>query len=131
VLDHAVVSPWVATGLVQKILYLRGSGGSGGLRYNQPITALHALTVAGGHNRDNADLTSVILISKDIYGKPIGRRLDLKRILDVGDMGSAIMVKPYDVIYVPRTYIGDVNLFIDQYLGAITNFKAFVDLWRR
>ena len=81
----------------------------------------------GGTNRDTADLTSVILISKNIYGKPIGRRLDLKRILDVGDLGSNIMIKPYDVIYVPRTYISDLNLFITQYLNAITNIKAFAD----
>ncbi len=130
VLDHAVVSLGLLQASSRKFYIFGEVGAPGAYDITQPITALHALTVAGGHNRDTADLTSVILISKDIHGKPIGRRLDLKRILDVGDMGSAIMVKPYDVIYVPRTYIGDVNLFIDQYLGAITNFKAFVDLWR-
>ena len=63
------------------------SAAQGAIPYTQPVTALHALAMAGGPNRDTADLTSVILISKNIYGKPIGRRLDLKRILDVGDLG--------------------------------------------
>jgi len=35
------------------------------------------------------------------------------------------MIKPYDVLYVPKTYISDVRLFIDQYLTAILDFKAF------
>ena len=91
----------------------------------QPITALHALSLAGGHNSVTADLTSVILISKDIYGKPIGRRLDLKRLLDVGDMSSAILVKPYDVIFVPRTYISDVRLFMTQYLATVAEIAQF------
>jgi len=97
----------------------------------QPVTALHAISMAGGHISQTADLTSVILISKDIEGKPIGRRLDLKRILDVGDMSPAILVKPYDVIFVPRTYVSDLRLFMDQYFKTVTEFTEFVDLLKQ
>lgn len=92
----------------------------------QPITVLHALALAGGHDTQNADLTSVILISKNIHGKPIGRRLDLKRILDVGDMSPAILVKPYDVIYVPKTYVADLRIFMDQYFRSIADVVDFI-----
>jgi polysaccharide biosynthesis/export protein len=127
-LEHVVASLALTSAKSRKFYVLGEVGGGGGaIQYTQPITALHALAMAGGPNRDTADLTSVILISKNIYGKPIGRRLDLKRILDVGDLGSNIMIKPYDVIYVPRTYISDLNLFLVQYLNAITNIKAFAD----
>lgn len=126
-LEHAVAS-LALTGAKSRKFYVLGEVGSqGAIPYTQPITALHALALAGGPNGATADLTSVILISKNIYGKPIGRRLDLKRILDVGDLGDNIMIKPYDVIYVPRTYISDLNLFIGQYLNAITSIKAFAD----
>jgi hypothetical protein len=37
------------------------------------------------------------------------------------------MVKPHDVLYVPRTYIRDINIFMDQYLGAVSQFKAFFE----
>jgi polysaccharide biosynthesis/export protein len=94
------------------------------------VTALQAIAIAGGEVRDFADLTSVILISKDINGKPIGRRLDLKKTLDVGDMGSEILVKPYDVLYVPRTYIGDVRIFMDQYITTISQFKSFIESFK-
>jgi polysaccharide export outer membrane protein len=96
----------------------------GAFDITQPITVLHALTVAGGPSRDTGDLASVILISKDVHGKPIARRLDLKRILDVGDMSSAILVKPYDVIYVPKTYIRDLRVFMDQYLSVVRDFVS-------
>jgi polysaccharide export outer membrane protein len=126
-LEHVVASVSLGAAKSRKFYVLGEVGSQGAIPYTQPITALHAIAMAGGHNPLTADLTSVILISKNIYGKPIGRRLDLKRILDVGDLGSNIMIKPYDVIYVPRTYIQDLNTFINQYLNAITNIKAFAD----
>jgi len=46
--------------------------------------------------------------------------------LDVGDLAENIIVKPYDVIFVPRTYISDVRLFMDQYLGAVREAVGFV-----
>lgn len=130
ILEHAVVSVALAQANSRKFYALGEVGSQGAFDITQPITALHALAIAGG-GTENSDLTSVILISKDINGKPIGRRLDLKKILDVGDMSSAIMVKPYDVLYVPRTYIRDVRLFIDQYLAAILDFKAFANTLRQ
>ena len=100
----------------------------GAYAIDQPITALHAIALAGGHLTDSADLTSVILVTKNIHGKPIGRRLDLKRIFDVGDMSAAILVKPYDVVYVPKTYIADIRLFMDQYVATAREAVQFVNL---
>lgn len=128
-LKHVVVSLSLGQAKSRKVYIMGEVNSPGAYDITQPITALHALARAGGQRSDTADLTSVILISKDVYGKPIGRRLDLKRILDVGDMSSAIMVKPYDVLYVPRTYISDVRLFMDQYLKTASDIKAFADLF--
>jgi polysaccharide biosynthesis/export protein len=110
----------------RKVYILGEVQNPGAFELRQPITALQALALAGGHKTDSADMTSVILISKDVHGKPIGRRLDLKRILDVGDMNPAILVKPYDVIYVPRTYVGDLNLFMTQYFQVAAQVATFV-----
>ena len=124
VLDHVVASMKLSSAKSRKFYALGEVGAPGAYDITQPITVLHALAMAGGPSRDTADLTSVILISKDIHGKPIGRRLDLKRILDVGDMSSAILVKPYDVIYVPKTYIRDLRVFMDQYLSVVRDFVS-------
>jgi polysaccharide biosynthesis/export protein len=127
VLEHAVVSVQLLTALSRKVYIMGEVNNPGAYDITQPITALHAIAKAGGQKPDTADLTSVILISRDAQGKPFGRRLDLKRILDVGDMSSAILVKPYDVLYVPQTYIRDVQLFLDQYINTISGFKSFID----
>jgi polysaccharide biosynthesis/export protein len=114
----------------RKVYILGEVSKPGGYDINQPITALHAIALAGGELTETADLTSVMLISKDIHGRPIGRRLDLKKALDAGDMASAILVKPYDVIYVPKTYIRDVRIFMDQYIGTVSQMIQFVNLIR-
>ncbi|MFH0824260.1 MAG: polysaccharide biosynthesis/export family protein [Pseudomonadota bacterium] len=128
VLKNVRVSVSLASAKSRKVYILGQVGSPGAYDITQPITAIHALALAGGHLMESADLTSVILISKDIYGKPIGRRLDLKKIFDVGDMSQAILVKPYDVIYVPNTYIRDVRLFVDQYLSTIRDLIQFGSL---
>ncbi|AFM27689.1 polysaccharide biosynthesis/export family protein [Desulfomonile tiedjei] len=127
-LQHVVASVSLQEGKSRKVYVMGEVTRPGAYDITQPITALHAIALAGGHNSRTADLTSVILVSKDIYGKPIGRRLDLKKILDVGDMGSAIMVKPYDVLFVPNTYVADLRLFMEQYILTITDFATLRNL---
>lgn len=125
-LEHVVVSLALSEARSRKVYVMGQVRNPGAYSITQPITALQAIALAGGHLPATADLTSVILVSKDIAGKPIGRRLDLKKILDVGDMSSAILVKPYDVIYVPKTFVADVALFMDQYIRIVTQIRAFV-----
>jgi protein involved in polysaccharide export with SLBB domain len=127
-LKHVIVSLSLLQAQSRKVYVLGDVQRPGAYDLKQPITALQAIALAGGPISDTADLTSVILISKDIYGKPIGRRLDLKRTLDVGDMASAILVKPYDVIFVPKTYIADVQLFMRQYVSVVAQIGSLVNL---
>lgn len=124
-----VVASVALTKVNSRKFYIMGEVGSpGAFTISQPITILQAIALAGGVNPGTGDMTSVMLISKNIYGKPIGRRIDLKRLLDVGDMSGSILIKPYDVIYVPKTYIQDVRLFMDQYIATISDAVSFVRL---
>lgn len=127
-LEHVVVSVSLFQAQSRKVYVLGQVATPGAYEITQPITALHAVALAGGHLPDTADLTSVILISKDAQGKPMGRRLDLKRILDVGNMSAAILVKPYDVIYVPKTYVRDIRVFMEQYVRTVADFAQLVAL---
>lgn len=127
-LKNVVASLSLVSAKSRKVYILGEVQSPGAYELKQPITALQAIALAGGHRSDTADLTSVILISKNAYGKPIGRRLDLKRILDVGDMSSAILVKPYDVVYVPKTYIRDLRIFMEQYFATVAQVADFIDI---
>jgi protein involved in polysaccharide export with SLBB domain len=127
-LKHVVASLSLLQANSRKVYVLGEVQKPGGYDIKQPITALQAIALAGGPISEFADLTSVILISKDISGKPIGRRLDLKKTLDVGDMASAILIKPYDVIFVPKTFIRDVRVFMDQYIGTVAQIAQLVNV---
>ncbi|MFC1835395.1 polysaccharide biosynthesis/export family protein [Thermodesulfobacteriota bacterium] len=127
VLKHVVASLSLQQARSRKVYILGEVRRPGAYELNQPTTVLHALALAGGHRTERADLTSVILISKNVHGKPIGRRLDLKRLLDVGDMSAAIMVKPYDVIYVPKAYVRDLRVFMNQYFRTVAQVAGFYE----
>jgi protein involved in polysaccharide export with SLBB domain len=125
-LKHVIASLALNSARSRRVYVMGEVNTPGAYEIRQPITALHAVALAGGHRSDTADLTSVILISKNINGKPMGRRLDLKRMLDVGDMSAAILVKPYDVVFVPKTYVRDLRIFMEQYLASAADVSAFV-----
>lgn len=125
-LKNVVASLMLDQAKSRKVYVMGEVNKPGAYEIRQPITALQALALAEGHKTASADLTSVILVSRDINGQPIGRRLDLKRILDVGDMSSAILVKPYDVLFVPNTYIKDVNMFMEQYFSVAQTTATFL-----
>lgn len=129
-LKYVVASLSLFEAKSRKVYVLGEVKNPGGYDISQPITALHAIALAGGELTDTADMTSVILVSKDIQGKPIGRRLDLKKTLDAGDLASTILVKPYDVVYVPKTYIRDVRIFMDQYIRTVSELIQFINLIR-
>ena len=71
-LKDAVITLSLQAAKSGKVYVLGQVNQPGAYEIRQPITAMQALALAGGHKTDTADLTSVILISKDIYGKPIG-----------------------------------------------------------
>lgn len=77
------------------------------------ITALQALAQSGGA-KNTADLDDVILIRR-VNGKPVAVALNLKAAIEGSDFGQDIPLRPYDVVYVPRTAIANLNQFIDQY----------------
>jgi len=129
-LKNVVVSMSLLQAKSRKVYVMGEVQRPGAYDITQPITALHAIALAGGEITDSADMTSVILVSKDVHGKPIGRRLDLKKTFDVGDVASTILVKPYDVVYVPKTYIRDIRIFMDQYFRTVTDVVQLAALLR-
>jgi len=79
-------------------------------------TALQAILTAGGF-RETAQPRSVILISKGPENKPVFRKLDLKADVLLGKaMGRDVLLKPFDILYVPKTAIAKLNKFVEQYI---------------
>jgi protein involved in polysaccharide export with SLBB domain len=84
-----------------------------------PISAMRALALAGGVT-DRARLTQVLLIRPETDGRLATTVLDMKKALDGSDATvGATTVFPNDVLYVPKSKIANVDVFVDQYIRKI------------
>lgn len=83
----------------------------------RPVTALEAIMQAGGFNEYEAELRNVIVI-RHREGKRFGYSLDFKKTL-TGNPAPVFYLRPYDIVYVPRTPITKVNQWIDQHINRM------------
>ncbi len=78
------------------------------------MTALQAIDSAGGFIISGRR-THVVLIrlEGDHY---VGYTLPLKKAVTGDDTSVDVPLQPYDIVHVPRSRIGNVNLFVEQYI---------------
>ena len=89
------------------------------------MTALQAISRAGGM-KDTARSTEVIVIRRGEADTPVAIRVDLKKARDGSQLAQDIDLAPLDIIYVPRSRIANVNLFVDQYIRKVLPFSWVV-----
>lgn len=82
--------------------------------YRKGMTALQAVAAAGGF-KDSAKRTNVCIFRRT--GPDVAEfiQVDLKDQLNGAGLANDVFLRPYDIIYVPKSKIGNVNTFIDQY----------------
>lgn len=85
---------------------------------NGGMTALQAILSAGGL-RDSAYVKNIIIISKGPMNKPVIRTVDLSGALTGADPGEDVFLRPFDVVYVPKTFIAKANRFVEDYIKNI------------
>jgi protein involved in polysaccharide export with SLBB domain len=78
---------------------------------NGPIRILNAVMMAGG-TKDSARLDSVILIRYTDFNTPNVHLLDVNQVLR-GEL-SDVWLKPYDIVYVPKTSIASADVFMQH-----------------
>jgi len=88
------------------------------------LSLVEAITEAGGYT-DNA-VTSSILVIRGELGSQKGIRLNLSRILKKGDIAQNINLKPGDIVYVPRTFIANVERFLRIVAAPLTWYVWFL-----
>lgn len=103
--------------LGERKVYVLGEVRSPGfVLYHEGLTPLQAIVERGGFTT-TARVDSVLRLSP-IKSDYQGTRLDLSKPLDDG-VPEGVELVVGDVVYVPRTFIGDVNLFVAQYIRGI------------
>jgi len=98
--------------------------------YVQNMTALHAVGAAAGP-LNTGRLSGAVVLRRtgpnalDVY--PV----DLDRAVDGEAAARDLYLQPNDVIYIPRTLIADVNLFVDKFIRQnIAPFTAYITGWQ-
>ena len=81
------------------------------------MTPLQAVLERGGF-KPTAKRDSVLLMTPGADGRFSAARIDLKQVADDG-VPERVRLHPNDVLYVPRTWIADMNIVVDQYIRGL------------
>jgi protein involved in polysaccharide export with SLBB domain len=87
----------------------------GMLQLTAGMTMLDAIASSGGF-LPRGHLEQVILIRRDENGKPVGHSVDLKKVAVGREAAGDVLLQPFDIVYVPRTKIGDAGIWVEQYI---------------
>jgi protein involved in polysaccharide export with SLBB domain len=80
-----------------------------------PLTVLQSLAEAGGV-KDTARLSEILVIRRGPGTKPMALVMNMEKVVDGTEMSRDLYLMPNDIVYVPRSRIANVNLWMDQYI---------------
>ncbi len=92
------------------------------------LTALQAIAASGGFTY-SSNSSSVIVFHSDGLHKPTAERLNLSKALSQKKLNENIYLSGYDIIYVPQTFVGKLNVFVDQFFTNM--FGPLLDTYIR
>jgi polysaccharide biosynthesis/export protein len=81
------------------------------------MTPLQAVVQTGGF-RQTAKMDSVLLLTPGEGGKFSAARMDMEQVVADG-IPERVRLHPGDVVYVPATWIADMNVVVDQYVRGL------------
>ena len=90
----------------------------GRVALNAQMTTVRAIIMAGGF-KDTADQRRVLI--RHVDGSCC--ECDLKCISECTNNVPDVLLKPYDIVYVPKSHIAKVNLFVEQYIDKVLPFS--------
>lgn len=108
----------------QKV-YVGGQVGAPGmLDLTAAMTPLEAVFKAGGF-KDEAQPAETLLIRRGPDRQPVVAKIDLATLLANGQGAANLLLRPADIIYVPKSPIAKANQFVRQYIEQLLLFRGF------
>ena len=83
-----------------------------------PIGALEAVMLAGGF-KNSAARGEVVVLRRAPGGGLMMRTVNLHDALRARQGADSIQIRRHDIIFVPRSTVAEVNLFVEQYVMGI------------
>lgn len=90
------------------------------------MTVLDAIMQAGGPIKQSAKMSTVVLVRMH-DGQHHARSVNVAKTLSE-PQSEPVYLEPYDVVFVPRTAIDQVNQFVDQYIDEIIPRSVYWNL---
>jgi len=92
---------------------------------NGPLSCLQAVMQAGGY-RNTAEPSNVVIMRNQGTAKPIFLVANLKYDAKKNVLPENIALQPQDVVFVPRSKIAEINLWVEQYIDKVLPFSRSV-----
>jgi polysaccharide biosynthesis/export protein len=94
-----------------------------------PMTVLQSIASAGGL-KDTARSNEIILIRRGPENRPATMLVNVQKAIDGSDPTQDLSLQPADIVFVPKSPIANVNLWIDQYIrkNIPINFGLYYNL---
>jgi protein involved in polysaccharide export with SLBB domain len=80
-----------------------------------PTTVMQSIAQAGGL-KETARVNEIIVIRYLSEGNYTIIPIDMEKVIDGTDFGQNILLKPFDIVHVPRSIITNINIWVDQYI---------------
>lgn len=120
--QNVLVNPMVEVrraGLGPQNIIVGGEVNAPGLvEMTGPIGALEAVMLAGGF-QNTAARGDVVVLRRAPGGDMMMRTVNLHDALRARQGADTIQIRRHDIIFVPRSTVAEVNLFVEQYVMGI------------
>jgi protein involved in polysaccharide export with SLBB domain len=91
-------------------------------KFNRPPNIIEVVAAAGGHTK-YAALNSIMVIRGPMQARPQVTRVNIAKVLQKGDLSENVQLNPNDIIYIPRSFIGEFNRFLEIFQPAFSNYQ--------
>jgi len=110
----------IVTNFSSKSIFVLGAVKKPGVYpYNTKMTTLKAVSAAGSWE-SHAYIKSVLVVKRFFTGEVEVSRVNLWNVVKDGKVREDIAVEPGDIVYVPRSFIGNVGTFLDGLRGSLS-----------
>lgn len=90
-------------------------------------STLEAVMLAGGFSPESR-MDQVVVIRQRPGRDAMLRTVDLRRFVERGEAETGIALASEDIVFVPRSRIAEVDLWVDQYVNRLLPFSRSVSL---
>jgi polysaccharide export outer membrane protein len=123
--------PQVSVGVLEfagnRIIVLGEVNYPGIYTYKGTINLIEAVALAGDFT-DKAHIDSVILVRGNLTKTPKATRINMAKVITRGTSDTDIVLQPNDVLYVPRTFIANVNKCMSDLSTILKNASTGYDV---